>query len=90
MVRFAIYLWAGILCGSAAFAAEDPAISRDFPRNTAEFLCVPDCVAERVGFELSVQAVIVFSVYFRARNCCARRKLGSSGRQREQISTTLV
>jgi len=27
------------------------AISSDFQRNAARFLCNPDCVAERVGFE---------------------------------------
>ncbi len=27
------------------------AISRDFRSNAAEFLCIPDCVAEREGFE---------------------------------------
>ena len=31
------------------------AISRNFGENAAEFLCNPDCVAEREGFELSVQ-----------------------------------
>ena len=31
------------------------AISSDFQRNAAGFLCVPDCVAEREEFEPSVQ-----------------------------------
>jgi hypothetical protein len=33
------------------------AISRDFQRNAAGFLCVPDCVAERAGFGPSVQVL---------------------------------
>jgi hypothetical protein len=35
------------------------AISLDFRRNEARFLCVADCVAERGGFEPSVQVRIV-------------------------------
>jgi hypothetical protein len=31
------------------------AISRDFPRNAARFLCSSDCVAEREGFEPQVR-----------------------------------
>ena len=31
------------------------AISSDFQKNAAGFLCNPDCVAEREGFEPSVQ-----------------------------------
>jgi hypothetical protein len=30
-------------------------ISRNFQRSLGGFLCVPDCVAERMGFELSVR-----------------------------------
>jgi hypothetical protein len=30
-------------------------IDCDFPKNAGEFLCIPDCVAERSGFEPSVQ-----------------------------------
>jgi hypothetical protein len=37
----------GKTCGIAA-------IFSDFQRNLARFLCNPDCVAEREGFELSV------------------------------------
>jgi hypothetical protein len=40
--------------GLTAKPAQLP-ISRDFQRNAAGFLCVPDCVAERVGFETIVQ-----------------------------------
>ena len=32
-------------------------VSCNFQRNPGGFLCTPDCVAEREGFELSVQLV---------------------------------
>jgi hypothetical protein len=37
-------------------------ICRDFRRNTAGFLCVADCVAEREGFEPSIQVLARITV----------------------------
>jgi len=39
------------------FGGKTAAISRNFGENAAEFLCNPDCVAEREGFEPSVQVL---------------------------------
>jgi hypothetical protein len=51
------------------------AISRDFRRNEARFLCLVDCVADRAGFEPSVRGGIPpgdFERDFHAGGFCIR------------------
>jgi hypothetical protein len=48
------FLWSGLTMKTSELAG----ISRDFREKTSGFLCTPDCVAEREGFELSVQVVV--------------------------------
>jgi hypothetical protein len=44
------FLWSGLPMETSELAG----IPRDFREKTSGFLCTPDCVAERSGFELSL------------------------------------